>query len=110
MIRALIEFLLVVVLAVVARAVLTSVARGVSQASSSAFQQTAAEAERRRRSSGSAQETAAAGTLHKDPVCGIYVAESTPYSAVRRGERLYFCSASCQEQFAPLANAGARRG
>ena len=111
MIRALIEFLFVVVLAMVARAILTSVARGISQASSNAFQQTAAEEERRRRGAGARdQQTAPAGTLHKDPVCGTYVAESTPYSAVRSGERIYFCSAACREQFAPVANAGGRRG
>ena len=105
MMRALIEFLFVVILAMVARAILMSVARGVGQASSSAFQKTAAEAERRRREGGgggSERATAEAGSLRKDPVCGTYVAESTPFTAVRAGERLYFCSASCQEQFVPV--------
>lgn len=97
MMRALIEFLFVIVLAMVARAILMSVAKGVGQASRNAFQQTAAEAERRQ--SESYRDGSGAGTLHKDPVCGTYVAETTGFSTVRAGERVYFCSASCREQF-----------
>lgn len=37
--------------------------------------------------------------MAKDIVCGMEVAESTPYQAQREGTRYYFCSESCRSQF-----------
>ena len=103
MIRVLVEFLFVIALAMVARAVLTSIFRGVSQASANAFQQTQAEAERRRREGQNGpKEAANAGLLHKDPVCGTFVAESTQFKSVQSGQTFYFCSGQCREEFKPV--------
>ena len=102
MIRALVEFLFVIVLAMVGRAILTSIFRGVSQASANAFQQTHEEAERRRSGQEPPREATSAGVLHKDPVCGTFVAESTEFKSVKGGRTFYFCSGECREEFKPV--------
>lgn len=113
MIRALVEFLFVIVLAMVGRAIITSIFRGVGQASANAFQQTAEEAERRRRAgqnnpqdaSGTVpKEAANAGVLHKDPVCGTYVSEATAFRETHKGKSYFFCSAACRQKFSPAAS------
>ncbi len=38
--------------------------------------------------------------LNKDPVCGIYVAESEAFSLRAGGETYYFCSKDCMRRFA----------
>ena len=35
----------------------------------------------------------------KDPVCGMTVTESSPHQVDHAGQRYYFCSAKCQEEF-----------
>ena len=97
MLRAVLEFLVVVILAIAARAILKSVLGGIGQASASAFRQTAAEAERRRREA--TDQSVAAKTLHKDPVCGTYVPESTPYREIASGQTVYFCSENCRAAY-----------
>jgi YHS domain-containing protein len=42
---------------------------------------------------------AAPEMLHKDPVCGTYVAPSTAFRKTRGGETYYFCSAACRDKF-----------
>ena len=109
MIRALIEFLFVIGLAMVGRAILASIFRGVGQASANAFQQTAEEARRRQQNGqgqkkqSAASETASAGLLHKDPMCGTYVSESSEFHAMRNGRTVYFCSPECLRQFKAVA-------
>ncbi len=36
---------------------------------------------------------------HKDPVCGVYVAEEDAVIGRYEGERIYFCSMECLEKF-----------
>ena len=97
MVRAVLEFLVVVILALAARAILKSVLGGIGQASTNAFRQTAEEAAQRRREA--EEQTASAKTLHKDPVCGTYVPESTPFREVASGGTVYFCSENCRAAY-----------
>ena len=36
---------------------------------------------------------------HRDPVCGVYVAEEDAVVGRLEGERLYFCSMGCLEKY-----------
>jgi YHS domain-containing protein len=38
--------------------------------------------------------------LHKDPICGTYVVESTRLQRLIGGQRFYYCSEECQEKHA----------
>lgn len=42
----------------------------------------------------------ASGELKRDPVCGTFIATTTPFQKAVRGERLYFCSQDCQDRYA----------
>lgn len=98
MVRALIELLITIIIAYVARAVLASVMKGIANASSTAFQQQTGQAQ-----PNSSPQPPAAGELHKDPVCGTYVAESTPFRSQLGGRRFYYCSDACREKHALVA-------
>ncbi len=37
--------------------------------------------------------------MPRDPICGQYVEENTPYSSDIDGETRYFCSQECLEEF-----------
>jgi YHS domain-containing protein len=37
------------------------------------------------------------GTLHRDPVCGTFVPETTPFRRDQAGSTYYYCSKSCRE-------------
>jgi YHS domain-containing protein len=39
------------------------------------------------------------GKMVKDPMCGTYVDPALAVSLVRGGERLFFCSKECQDQY-----------
>ena len=41
-------------------------------------------------------EAAKAGHMVKDPVCGTYVVEGQALTAVRGGQKAWFCSPRCQ--------------
>jgi len=98
MVRAIIEICITILVAYVARAILTSVVRGIANASAQAFQQAR-----------TAKSTAApdvnptpppGSELHKDPVCGTYVAESTPFRRRVNGTIIYYCSDACRQKHA----------
>ncbi len=36
---------------------------------------------------------------HRDPICGIYVAENDAVIGRCEGERIYFCSMACLEKY-----------
>ena len=38
------------------------------------------------------------GDLHRDPVCGTFVAESTTHQRQIAGKTFYYCSAACQQK------------
>lgn len=50
-------------------------------------------------SGASASTPANMETLHKDPVCGTFVAPSTAWQKVAGGTTYYFCSTHCRDQF-----------
>lgn len=37
--------------------------------------------------------------MPRDPVCGQYVDENTPFKIQMNGEIRYFCSEECQEEY-----------
>lgn len=57
------------------------------------------DASRQSASSGPSQSVPVSGELRKDPVCGTYVATSTPHRVTAKGETLYFCSETCKSKF-----------
>lgn len=101
MFRALLELLFTILIIIVARAVLTAVVRRFVNASRSGFQN------RMRDASNNAQPQSGpapgGGELHKDPVCGTYVAESTPFRRQISGQTFYYCSDACREKHALVA-------
>jgi hypothetical protein len=43
------------------------------------------------------------GDLHRDPVCGTFVAETTAFQRRISGQTFYYCSDSCKEKHALVA-------
>ena len=103
MFRAILELLVTIAVVLMARALFTHLLRSITIASRNAYRQTMDEAEHRRDETGSAHETRSTGQLHKDPVCGTYVAESTPYHRKVSGDIFYYCSDECRQAHAPVA-------
>ncbi len=101
MFRALIELLFAVLIALVARAVLRSVLSGFGKAASQAFRDRVAQGGTGR--APGTPPTSQGGDLHKDPVCGTYVAESTPFRSQIAGQSFYYCSENCREKHALVA-------
>ena len=102
MFRAILELLITIAIVLMARAVLTHLLRSITIASRNAYRQTMEEAERRQDAE-AAQETSRTGQLHKDPVCGTYVAESTPYRRQVSGDTFYYCSDTCRQAHTPVS-------
>ena len=103
MIRALLELLFTVLIVVVARAVLSSLMKGVANASSGAFGRWT-QNDRPNSEPASAPSSPSSGNeLHKDPVCGTYVAESTPFRRNTGGQTFYYCSEACREKHTLVA-------
>ena len=102
MIRALLELIVTIVVVMIARAILTSVMRGIAGAANPASRNRPADPLKNRGSAPSAAQTA--GELHKDPVCGTYVADSTPFRRQAGGQTFYYCSGSCREKHALVAH------
>ena len=101
MFRVLLELLLTILVIIVARAVLTSVMKGLANASRGAFRDRMVDPSTRAHSANPPAQ--ATGELHKDPVCGTYVAESTPFRRQIAGETFYYCSNACREKHALVA-------
>ena len=87
--RVIIEFLFLVVFLVVARAIIRGLMSGVRASSGNAPPQT---------TPGSRQAPLRGTDLHKDPVCGTYVTESTNFQSQGAGQRFYYCSEACRKQ------------
>jgi YHS domain-containing protein len=45
------------------------------------------------------QVAKAGGTLHKDPVCGVYVSSDSGVAKTIGGETVYFCSVECRDKY-----------
>jgi len=92
MFRALLELIITILVALVARAIFASVMKSFGAAASNAFQQQQAP------SPAQPKETPRAGELHKDPVCGTYVSESTSFRRQLSGKTVYYCSDVCRQK------------
>lgn len=88
MFRAILELLLSIAVILILRVVLTGLMKGISNASTQAFQN----------SSSSTPEPPPAGLLHKDPVCGTFVAESTRFRRQAGRDTFFYCSETCQQK------------
>jgi YHS domain-containing protein len=105
MIRALFELLFTILIIMVARALLSSLLKGIGRASSNSFQPGPPDPRTgsQRSATPPASGPQAGGELHKDPVCGTYVAESTPYHRQSAGQTFYYCSSDCREKHSLVA-------
>ena len=97
--RVIIELIVTVLVILVARAILTSLMGGIARASSQAFSQTNQPGQQNRAS----RDEKVTGELHKDPVCGTYVAESSAFRKQLDGRTFYYCSERCREKHAVAA-------
>lgn len=91
MFRTILELIITILVAMVARAVIGSVVKGLGNAASAS------------RQAPPQQQQAApkpTGELHKDPVCGTYVAESTAFQRRVTGTTYYYCSDACRSKHA----------
>jgi YHS domain-containing protein len=100
MFRALIELIITILVAMVARAILTSVMKGFGSAARSGFAQNQPPQPPPQQPPPPKQKVNIAGELHKDPVCGMYVAESTRFQRRSGGQNLYYCSEDCKDKHA----------
>jgi YHS domain-containing protein len=97
MFRFILELLIPILVALVARAVFGNLMKGFGAAASSAFSQ------QQQQPPGRAEppkEASRAGELHKDPVCGTYVSESTSFRRQLSGKTFYYCSDACRQKHA----------
>lgn len=90
MIRALIELVFAIVVLIAARAILTTVLKGLLTLNSAvAKHENAAQ---------QAPNMPPGRELHKDPVCGTYVVESTPFRRQLGPTTFYYCSEQCLQR------------
>ncbi|MBV9612008.1 MAG: hypothetical protein JO091_06025 [Acidobacteriaceae bacterium] len=99
MMRAVLELIFTIIVIIVARALLASVLKGFSRAASNSYQQQGSGGP----GAGSQPSREAGSELHKDPVCGTYVAESTPFQKRAGLYTFYYCSEECREKHAVVA-------
>ena len=106
MFRALLELFITIVAAMVARAIISSVMKGLSNASASAFQQQTPpnpSSSQSQPNPSNASGPATGSVLHKDPVCGTYVSEATGFRKQASGQTFYYCSQACKDKHALVA-------
>jgi YHS domain-containing protein len=92
MFRAIFELFLTLLAAYVGRAIIGSLMKGFGTAAAGGFQQQAQQPKEK--------ETPRAGELHKDPVCGTYVSESSNFRRQLSGKTVYYCSDACRQKHA----------
>jgi YHS domain-containing protein len=99
MFRALLELIVTIIIVIAARAILAGMMKGFTNASRTGFDQNGpAEPPPPRRQP--RERVNVAGELHKDPACGMYVAESTQYQRRAGRENFYYCSEDCKNKHA----------
>ncbi len=103
MFRALLELIITIIIAMAARAILTSVMRGIGNAGRGSFGGGVSNNAPDPGPPRSAPTPQPTGELHKDPVCGTYVAESTTFRRQVSGQTFYYCSDACREKHALVA-------
>ncbi len=88
MLRAILEIAVVLIVVGLARSILSSIVKGVGTAARNVPPAPSA-------------ASSSAGTLHRDPVCGTFVSDSTSFQN-RVGSQLFFyCSAACKASHQP---------
>jgi YHS domain-containing protein len=97
MFRALLELIITILVAMVARALISSIMKGFGNASSQAFRADQPPQQQPNAAPQNGRE------LHKDPVCGTYVADSTTFRRQIAGNTFYYCSESCRARHALAA-------
>jgi len=104
LLRAALELLITIVIVMAARAILTSFLKGIANSSAAASQHRSQDQGNAGSAGPGAASSAPKGNeLHKDPVCGTYVAESTQFRRQAGGQTFYYCSADCKEKHALVA-------
>jgi YHS domain-containing protein len=103
MFRAILELIITIIVAMAARAILTSVMRGIGNAGRGSFGGGVPNNPSNQASSRAAPVSQPTGELHKDPVCGTYVADSTRFRRQVSGQTFYYCSDACREKHALVA-------
>ncbi len=100
MFRWLIELIVGFIVAMAARAILRSVMQGFTNAANpgGAAERPASSAKQQPK-----ERIVVAGELHKDPVCGMYVAESTEFQRKSGRDSFYYCSEECKSKHALAA-------
>ena len=98
MFRALLELIVTILVALVARAILSSVMKGFANSAAAAFQGQAGQPQGNPAQQARESEPQRSGELHKDPVCGTYVSESTGFRRQSSGRTYYYCSATCRDK------------
>jgi YHS domain-containing protein len=101
MFRALIELLFLIAFVLIGRAVLNSVLRGIAKTASNSFSNSGGGG--RQQEQQQQQPPGVTGELHKDPVCGTYVAESSALKRQVGRETFYYCSEHCREKHSLVA-------
>jgi YHS domain-containing protein len=91
--RTILELVITILVAMVARAVIGSVVKGFGHAAAAARQAHPQQQQQQ-------TEAKPTGELHKDPVCGTYVAESTAFQRRASGKTFYYCSDACRSKHA----------
>lgn len=89
MFRLFFRFLLLLVFFAVIRYVITTVARGFSQAMRSQSPEAGPQA----------PKSVMGGELKQDPVCGTFVLAASSVTKTVNGEPVYFCSVACRDKF-----------
>jgi YHS domain-containing protein len=100
--RALFELIITIIVAMVARAILSSLSKGFANSARTGFA-TNRQNEANPPSQQPKERVNIAGELHKDPVCGMYVAESTRFQRKSGRDQYYYCSDACKEKHAVAA-------
>jgi YHS domain-containing protein len=94
MLRAIFEFLAMLIFFAAARAAISALFRMLGSNI-----KTTTSASNQPRSGTNESNLQSAGDLKKDPVCGTFVPVATSLKRVVAGEVVYFCSPSCRDQY-----------
>lgn len=81
------------------RSVLASVVKGFGAAAATAFQQQQQQQNPQQQQQ-PPKDIPRVGELHKDPVCGTYVSESSSFRRQLSGKTVYYCSDACRQKHA----------
>jgi YHS domain-containing protein len=95
--RTIFELLITIVLIIAARSLLGGVMRGLTGSQSSR------PTSQTRSSAAQEDSPQLHGHLHRDPVCGTFVAETTRFQRQIGRQTVYYCSSDCREKHSYVA-------